>query len=339
MAAHTTFSPYSGWTSDWTKEHTQLHMPCHASLYKWWWVFPCLRGFEENVNITHVHLFFIFFCCWNGDYLVHANSTLYAKISPQWLSKPRWLWLIVPWRVACELVYGQVPTLCLDSGIVSPLWLHWVKGVCLFRCNLPPTLLVEWLGSFTCHCSNTGMERTKTKSVHKVNSGEENSPTTPAGIRTHNLSIMSPALLPTSYPATNALLSTADWEKPVVVPEVVPVVILVVVPVHLRNNSNNNGESAAHSDTTRSQKLRISMMECGHNMDGLGFALCALSCAHQFLQSQILCTLCIPQKSFALNNKWTPPPPPLKITHIKDPVLHVRIWWIMGTPRHPACTG
>ena len=27
-------------------------------------------------------------------------------------------------------------------------------------CNLPPALLAEWPGSFTCHCGNTGVERT-----------------------------------------------------------------------------------------------------------------------------------------------------------------------------------
>ena len=58
------------------------------------------------------------------------------------------------------------PTLCLDSGIVSPLWLHWVNGVCVFKCNLPPALLAEWLGSFTSHCGNTGMERTLNKSQY-----------------------------------------------------------------------------------------------------------------------------------------------------------------------------
>ena len=37
-------------------------------------------------------------------------------------------------------------------------------------------------------------------SALKVNSGEENSPAAPAGIQTRNISIASPALLPTSYP-------------------------------------------------------------------------------------------------------------------------------------------
>ena len=69
---------------------------------------------------------------------------------------------------ACELVssYSQVPILCLDSGIVSPLWFCWFKGVCMFKRNLPPALLTEWPGSFTCHWGNTRMELTPNKSEH-----------------------------------------------------------------------------------------------------------------------------------------------------------------------------
>ena len=32
-------------------------------------------------------------------------------------------------------------------------------GVCVFSCNLPPALLAEWPGSFTCYCGNMGVER------------------------------------------------------------------------------------------------------------------------------------------------------------------------------------
>ena len=52
------------------------------------------------------------------------------------------------------------------QGIVSPLQLRWFKGVCVFRRNLPPALLAEWPGSFSCHCGNTGVERTPDKSQH-----------------------------------------------------------------------------------------------------------------------------------------------------------------------------
>ena len=42
---------------------------------------------------------------------------------------------------------------CLDSGIVSPLRLRWVKGVCVFRC-------------FGRMSGNRGLERTPNKSQH-----------------------------------------------------------------------------------------------------------------------------------------------------------------------------
>ena len=44
-----------------------------------------------------------------------------------------------------------------------------------------------------------GLERTQNESAQKVNSGEEHSPATPAGTRTHNRSVTSPTLLLTSY--------------------------------------------------------------------------------------------------------------------------------------------
>ena len=60
----------------------------------------------------------------------------------------------------------MVPTLCLDSGLISPLRLRWVKSVCVFRCNLSTALLAEWPGSFTCHCGNTMMVRTPNNFQH-----------------------------------------------------------------------------------------------------------------------------------------------------------------------------
>ena len=69
------------------------------------------------------------------------------------------------WRSWAQIP-KYVPTLCLDSGIVSPLQLLWVKGVYMYRCNLPPALLAKWRGSFTCLYSNTGVERTPSKTHH-----------------------------------------------------------------------------------------------------------------------------------------------------------------------------
>ena len=36
----------------------------------------------------------------------------------------------------------------------------------MFRCNLPPALLAEWPGDFTCHCGNTEVEQTLNKCQH-----------------------------------------------------------------------------------------------------------------------------------------------------------------------------
>ena len=77
----------------------------------------------------------------NGDQLVHTNSTLYARIGPQWLSELRRLWPSVPWH-ATSLFSLLILMLCLDS-IVSLLRLPWVKDICMFRCNLPLALLTE----------------------------------------------------------------------------------------------------------------------------------------------------------------------------------------------------
>ena len=97
---------------------------------------------------------------------MYTDSTFCARISPQWLSELRKLWPNVPWQVVCEFISGQVPTVCLDSGTASPLRLCWVKDVCVFRCNLQYALLAEWPGSFTCHCSDMGVEQTPNKSQH-----------------------------------------------------------------------------------------------------------------------------------------------------------------------------
>ena len=48
--------------------------------------------------------------------------------------------------------------------------------VCVFSCNLPPALLPEWPGSFTCYCGNTGVFGQKYESAQKVDPWEENSP-------------------------------------------------------------------------------------------------------------------------------------------------------------------
>ena len=61
-------------------------------------------------------------------------------------------------------VSGLVPTLCLNTGIVSPLRLRWVKSVCVFRCNLPPALWHNDRGLLRATVVTRGEERTWNKS-------------------------------------------------------------------------------------------------------------------------------------------------------------------------------
>ena len=48
--------------------------------------------------------------------------------------------LVFPDELRMSPFPDRFPTLCPDSG---PLRLRWVKGVGVFRCNLPPALLAE----------------------------------------------------------------------------------------------------------------------------------------------------------------------------------------------------
>ena len=99
-----------------------------------WWLFPHLRVFLGKVRPFIPCLHFLY------RFKVDANFTFYARISPKWPSKLR------------------------TAVTISPLQLHWVKGACMFRCNLPPAHVVEWPWSFSCHCDNTGVERALNKS-------------------------------------------------------------------------------------------------------------------------------------------------------------------------------
>ena len=89
----------------------------------------------------------------------------------------------------------------LDAFCVHHTTMHHVTSCkatyvkcCMFSHNLPPALLAEWLGSFTCYCGNTGWNGDRNESAQKVDPWEEISPTAHAGIRTRDLSITSPAL-------------------------------------------------------------------------------------------------------------------------------------------------
>ena len=112
-----------------------------SSWWWWWWLFRHVWGFGRMFDKLFSACVFLFCFLFKVEISLHnTNSTLYIRISPQWLSKLRRLWPSVPWWVLCELDFDRVfpdklcvslflyrvPTLCLDSSIVSPLRLCWV---------------------------------------------------------------------------------------------------------------------------------------------------------------------------------------------------------------------
>ena len=146
---------------------------------------------------------------------MHTNSTL----RPGSVHNGSASWgdcgLSVPWRVECELI-SHVPTLCLHSSIVSSLPLCWVKGVYVFRCNMPSVLLAEWPGSCTCHCGNTGWNWHEIRVSTQSLLWRRNSPAAPAGNWTRSNLITSPALYQQAFPTPLNLVaqfmhSTVHW--------------------------------------------------------------------------------------------------------------------------------
>ena len=76
----------------------------------------------------------------------------------------------------------------------------------MFRCNLPPALLAEWPGSFTCHCGNVGVKWTPNKSQHrKLTLEKKILPPFLPRLELANFDHESDAL-PTSYPGSPNLL-------------------------------------------------------------------------------------------------------------------------------------
>ena len=119
-----------------------------------------------------------------------GGDTLYirTKIIPQWHSELRGLSANVPWQVACELVPGQRH----KSAYSDFVELRTHACLCVTR------QLSFWQNDRGLLRATTVTRGWNVEPAHKVDSGEENSPTDPARIRTRDLSITSPALLPTS---------------------------------------------------------------------------------------------------------------------------------------------
>ena len=69
------------------------------------WLFLAARILGADLVIHSLPALFFFFFSLSGNQIVHTYSTLYARSSPQWFNKLRWLWPSVPRWVACELEF------------------------------------------------------------------------------------------------------------------------------------------------------------------------------------------------------------------------------------------
>ena len=65
----------------------------------------------------------------------------------------------ISWQVLCTPL-NHAPVYSVDS--FKATW-----GVYVFNCNLPPALLAEWPGSFTCYCSRWWWNGYQSKSLHR----------------------------------------------------------------------------------------------------------------------------------------------------------------------------
>ena len=79
---------------------------------------PHARIWVEGSENHNPPALFFFFC---GDQIACTNSTLEARISPQWFLELRQLWVSVSWQVACELFSLVASHGILEQHVVRPL--------------------------------------------------------------------------------------------------------------------------------------------------------------------------------------------------------------------------
>ena len=132
----------------------------------WWWLFPHLQGFWENVRPFTPRLRFLlllgFFVVF---FLVEINSrTLIPLFRPRSVHNGLASWDDCGRLFPDKLRVSSFPDRFPHSAWIAASSDHfglWVKGVCVFSCSLPHALFAKWPGSFTCHCGNTGVQRTQ----------------------------------------------------------------------------------------------------------------------------------------------------------------------------------
>ena len=93
----------------------------------------------------------------------HAHQFHFVRLRSDHSSTASWELLpSVSWRVVCELVFpDRFPHYDWWHGRPTPTLSG--QSACMFRCNLPPAILAEWLWSFVRHCGNRGGNTHRTR--------------------------------------------------------------------------------------------------------------------------------------------------------------------------------
>ena len=145
------------------------------------------KMFDQSPPVLFVFCFFLFVLKWRLAHTILMSGSVYSWDDCGWIFPDKL-------HVSCfQIGSHTMPAI----GIVSPLRLRW-PATCTFG-RMAKVYYVPLR-------QHRGGTDTKWEQAHKVNSEEENSPATPARIRTRNLSIASLALLPTSYPGSIILI-------------------------------------------------------------------------------------------------------------------------------------
>ena len=154
----------------------------------WWWLFPRVREFVgERSTILFIPYLCFFFSMEIG---LHTDSIVAhrAKMTVADFGLTSCVWANFPARIPHYAWTAQSAHSNFDGS--------WVYVCLSVMCRLH--FWQNGWGLLHATAVTRGGMDTNKDSVHKVKSGEENFPTTPARSWTGNLLIMSPALLPTS---------------------------------------------------------------------------------------------------------------------------------------------
>ena len=92
---------------------------------------------------------------------------------------------VIIWTLFCWVPHLKMSPKHFTTATSLPVYLqcHFIQSHIhrVFSCNLPPALLAEWSGSFTCYCCNMGVEQILNESQHRKLTVEKILPPLPPG--------------------------------------------------------------------------------------------------------------------------------------------------------------